>query len=331
MNAQRTPEYQKDQEKENLLEKLNRFLEPLEREEVSAFSEPKKPTLFVVGAPRSATTLTHQLCAQTEQFGYISNYIARFWMAPYIGALQQKALGILKSDDISYKSDFGRTHGWAGPHQFNYFWQRWLQYDENHQMKDEIIESIDIEYFRQEIAALESVLGKPILFKSLYCGLQIPFLKRALKNSKFVVCVREPLYQAQSILIGRKAFFGSEMGWFSLKPPQYHELKHEEPYIQVAGQIYYILTEIGKGLADMDQSEYLVLNQADLVDSPRREITRILKLAGLHLETPLDEIPERFENRNEQHLGDDDWAELKNAVFQYFEGRSSIEVLLGAS
>ena len=328
MNKKRTEEYRKDPNQEQLLEKLNEALESVERELVTEFSSPDKPTIFVVGAPRSATTLIHQLCAQTDQFGYISNYIARFWMAPYVGALQQKALGILEEARMSYNSDYGRTSGWPEPHQFNYFWKKWLRYDEDHPMNQDVLDAIDRTYFRAEIAALEGVFGQPMVFKSLYCGLQIDFLKEVLPRARFVVCTRDPLYQAQSILGGRKAFFGSYDGWFSLKPPQYHELKERSPYVQVAGQVYHILKEIGKDIAQLPDSEYVLIDQLDLVENPKREVGKILNLAGVESEKALEKIPDGFQNRNEQWLDDEEWANLKAAISEVFEGRSSREVLL---
>ncbi|TXT55795.1 MAG: hypothetical protein BAJATHORv1_30178 [Candidatus Thorarchaeota archaeon] len=326
---ERTDKYRKDQEQENILEKINRILEPLEIKEIQRFDSPLKKTLFIIGPPRGATTLLHQLVAETGVFGYISNYLARFWAAPYIGALQEKALNIRTKKDMSYQSDYGRTSGWYEPHQFNYFWKKWYRYDEDHQMKSEIIDCIDQVVFRQEIAALESVFEAPMVFKSLYCGLQIPFLRRTLKKSKFVICTRDPLYQAQSILLGRKAFFGDYSGWFSLKPPEYYELVKKSPYEQVAGQVYYILKAIGNAIADLSATEYVIIDHSDLIGNPHAQIRSVLQLAGLSAtEEIMNRIPESFENRNRQTITDTEWEKLKSAVESWFSGRDSIDILL---
>lgn len=318
MTEKRTQAYRKDQEIEKRLEKFNRIIEPLELELISGFDEPKKPTLFIIGAPRSATTLIHQLIAKIGYFGYISNFLARFWNAPYFGALQERAFEIRGKHQTSYESDYGRTKGWQEPHQFNYFWRKWFQFDENHQMKQDLIEKIDIKLFRQEIAALEDVFQKPVAFRSLYCGMQIPFLKKALKQAKFVICTRNPLYQAQSILIGRKAFFGNFRGWFSLKPKEYSGLKMKNEYEQVAGQIYYILKAIVAGLKQVDRSDYAVLRLEDLVSNPTKEMAKILRLVDIESSKELEGLPDNFEVRNVQKINEKEWQLLEAAVKGFF-------------
>ncbi|MFX1253990.1 MAG: sulfotransferase [Promethearchaeota archaeon] len=326
MSEKRTPEYRKDPENERRLEEINNILEPIERSLVSRFTEPKKPIIFIVGAPRSATTLVHQLVAQTGLFGYISNYLARFWKAPYFGALQEKAFGIRSAYQMSYKSNYGRTTGWHEPHQFNYFWQQRFQFDKDHQMKQEIIDKIDINFFRQEIAALEDVLLLPMVFKSLYCGLQIPFLKKALKRAKFVICIRNPLYQAQSILLGRKSFFGNYKGWFSLKPKEYPMLKLKDEYEQVIGQIYYILRTIEEDLKLIDPSDYIVLSQENLVLNPEKEIKKIIGLAKLDTSFEIKGIPNSFENRNKQILNNKEWLLLEKSIKSYFSREDDLNL-----
>jgi hypothetical protein len=330
-DSKRTDKYRKNQESEDLLGKINRIMEPLELEEIKGFTTPRFATVFVIGAPRSATTLIHQLVADTGLFGYISNYLARFWAAPYIGALQEKALGLRVNQDMTHDSDYGRTEGLNEPHQFNYFWQKWYQYDKNHQMSQEVIDRIDINLFRKEMAALESVLGLPLVFKSLYCSLQIPFLKKALPKSKFVICTRSPLYQAQSILGGRKAFFGTYNGWFSLKPPEYYKLIKLPPFEQVAGQILHILKGIGRGLSHIDQTDFIMVDQRDLAKNPLAAIEAITALAGIEAsDNALSRIPESFKDRNEQTLNDEEWTALKRAIDDYFGGQSSKEVIFEA-
>ena len=241
---QRTKEYAKDQTQELSLQLLNKYLASTELELIDNFDTPELPQIFIIGAPRAATTLMHQVLAKSSYFGYISNYIARYWEAPYFAALQGKMLDIYGKQIIQFESDFGRTNGWIEPHQFNYFWKKWLEYDENHQMSTENLITRNSTLFLKELHALENFFAKPLVFKSLYTGLQVNLLKKVLPNSKFVVMNRDPLYQAQSIFLARKSFFNDINGWFSLKPKEYFELIKLNPYDQIAGQIFYILSHI---------------------------------------------------------------------------------------
>src|SRR2546422_969456 len=100
----RLPKYQKDPQQEEQLRQLNQILAPLEQELTKNFNAPTQPIVFVVGVPRSGTTLLAQALAATGGFGYPDNFIARFWMAPFVGAKIEQALRIKETDAAaSYK------------------------------------------------------------------------------------------------------------------------------------------------------------------------------------------------------------------------------------
>jgi hypothetical protein len=88
------------------------------------------------------------------------------------------------------------------------------------------------------------------------------------------------------------------------------------------------LKEIGKDIAQLPDSEYVLIDQADLVENPKREVGKILNLAGAENDKALEKIPDGFQNRNEQRLDDEEWTNLKAAVSEVFEGHSSRDVLL---
>jgi len=321
--SERLKEYQKDPKTERSLEEINNILEPIEKGLVSTFTEPKKSVIFILGAPRSATTLLYQLVAETGYFGYISNFLARFWKAPYFGALQEKAFEVRTSYPISFQSNYGRTSGWNEPHHFSYFWQRWFQFDENHKMPKDLIKKTDLKYFKQEIAALESVFTLPMAFRSLYCNLQVTFLKKALNKAKFVICLRNPLYQAQSILLGRKAIFGNTKEWFSLKPPEYFELKKSNDYEQVTGQIFYVLKAIEDSLKNISRSDYVIIQLEKLVENPQQQMNKIIELIDknemdMKIRGKIPKIPVGFQNRNKQKISDTEWESLKKYVKKFF-------------
>src|SRR5665213_31108 len=80
-----TSTFGKDLAREKRLAALNELLAPVEAELERHYSAPRFPVTFVLGPPRSGTTLTSQLLAQSGLFGIISNFAARFWRAPALG------------------------------------------------------------------------------------------------------------------------------------------------------------------------------------------------------------------------------------------------------
>ena len=319
---ERTSEYRKDPEQEERLKHLNVHLAPLERQLISDFDQPRLPIVFIVGAPRSGSTLLSQTLAQTGLFSYVSNFVARFWRAPYVGMLIEDALGIRKLErDQSYVSRFGVTEGWAGPHEFGYFWSRWFRFGETHQLDARGLEEIDLDALRKELAALESVHNKPLCFKYLPFGLHIPFLAKHFENSIFVLCRRQPVYNMQSLLLARSKILGDEGHWWSLRPKEYSDLLSTSPYEQIAGQIYYTLKEIETGFSSLSPERFLHILYDDLCSQPRVEVNRIVETVsqiGVEADWKPDLIPDRFESTDVKRISNEAFRQLRKIAERYF-------------
>jgi hypothetical protein len=320
---ERTPEYRKDPEQERHLKNLNALLTPLEEQLISHFDEPQLPIVFIVGVPRSGSTLIAQVLAQTGAFSYITNFVARFWMAPYTGMLIQDALGIRDTKcNHSYVSKFGVTEGWTGPHEFGYFWSRWFPFGETHKLGTRELAEIDRSTLQKEVAALESVCNKPLFFKNMTCGLQIGFLAKLFGRSLFVLCRRHPLYNMQSLLLARESIFGDKHYWCSLRPKEYSELIALSPYEQVAGQVYYILKDIETSSLALSPGRFLQIQYDKLCAQPRNGVDEIIRAArclGASIDWEPEAIPERFESTDCQRVSDEEFQKLCQAAKRYFE------------
>ena len=225
IEPERTSKYRKSVKQELYLKRMNSLLSGFEEQLISKFNKPRLPTIFIVGVPRSGSTLLGQIMAQTGAFSCISNFVARFWMAPYLGMLIEQALDVQKRESQqAFHSSFGTTEGWAGPHEFGYFWSRWFEFDEVHKLSPKEVAKINRSELCKEIAALESIYKKPLFFKNLTCGLQITFLAELLEKSFFVLCRRHTLYNMQSLLLARQEIFGDKEYWWSLRPKEYFKL-----------------------------------------------------------------------------------------------------------
>ncbi len=325
---ERTPEYRKDPEQEERLKHLNARLAPLERQLISVFDRPRLPTVFIVGAPRSGSTLLSQALAQTGAFSYVSNFVARFWRAPYVGMLIEDALGIRKLEyNQAFVSRFGVTEGWVGPHEYGYFWSRWFHFGETHQLDAKELEEIDLDALRKELAALESVYNKPLCFKYLPCGLHIPFLAKHFENSIFVLCRRQSVYNMQSLLLARSEILGDAGNWWSLRPKEYTELLSTSPYEQIAGQIYYTLKDIETSFCSLSSERFLHILYDDLYSQPRVEVNRVVEAVrqiGVEVDWKPDLIPERFESTDVKRISDEEFQKLRKVAERYF-GANNID------
>jgi LPS sulfotransferase NodH len=209
-----------------------------------------KPIIYVVGAPRSGTTLAHQLLAACLPVGYVDNIAARFWRAPAVGLnLSRILLGEDRHKLIVYRSRLGVSEGLAGPHEFGYFWTHWMRYNDaiSHHLSENEILNVDTaglsRVLHEEILGDEGQQG--FLFKNLACGFQARMLSDVHPNSLFIHLQRDEYQTAASILDWRLKTAGSYESWFSLKPST-HPIAElaDDPAAQVVRQIRDIRAEM---------------------------------------------------------------------------------------
>ncbi len=286
-------EFEKDSEQEVFLERLNDILEPHQEEDYLDLEE-TYPTLFIIGAPRSGTTLLSQLVSVHLDVRYINNLIAAFWKAPVYGVrLSEKLIPHFRSS--LYQSQYGRTQGISEPHEFGYFWARFFGEDPLSQKTRDFEKQVDWERMRKVLINIAHAFKKPVVYKYLPMCWYVEAVGRILKKVCFVRVKRDPVQNAISIYNSRKKFLGSAAQWFSLKPLQYKELKNKPVWEQVAGQVAAIETFINDEIKKIDKDRLLDLNYTDLCKNPMEvlgAIKEMLNRNGGNVE--LLSEPERF-------------------------------------
>lgn len=314
--------YKKDHHFEDVLTDLNDALRPVELKYVSCFDEPQYPVIFVAGTQRSGTTLLMQLLIASFELGYVSNLVARFWKAPYVGALLFKELHQKQqSKSPDFISELGTTYGYEGPHEFGYFWQHWFPYNETHETSPEDLGRMNVSLFRQELAGIESAFDAPLAFKNpIVFSLNMEALARILPTAVFLVCHREPIYVAQSTLLSRMKFHGRKDQWFSVKPREYLWLK-DRPYPeQIAGQIFYTEKRITDSLSRITSDRHLIVEYKGFCEDPVGELECIQELVaklGYGL-VRTDYEPSPFQCTDIQRVDDGEWDRLQEACDLFY-------------
>lgn len=190
--------------------------------------------IFMVGAPRSGSTLAMQLMTDAFDLGYLANAHGQWYGAP---ALAERVLRPLAGRPPSnYESDLGRTYGTYAPSECGSWWYRFFRrhppYVELHE-----VDLRKMRQFRMSIAALCSAFQRPVVFKNMYATLRIQAIAHHVPESLFVVVHREEVDNAHSILEARYEQAGNYNAWFSVEPPGVERLKLLPPQEQVVEQI----------------------------------------------------------------------------------------------
>lgn len=267
----RTEGFQRSSLQEELLSGLNRRLAAAEQIAIDDLEVPAAPTLpvvFVIGAPRSGTTLTMQWLAMSGVFAYPTNLLSRFYKAPITGTQIQSLLTDPSYDfnrelagdcarGVEWHSDIGKTSGPLQPHEFSYFWRRFFPMDQARRLTVDEWRASDVAGFARGIAGIQTVSGKPFAAKGILGQYNLVHLAEALPTAIFIHTQRDPFYNAQSILRARERVYGDRHVWFSVQPPGWEDYLEQDPLEQVVAQVMLTNQAIADELACISPTRWI--------------------------------------------------------------------------
>lgn len=187
---------------------LAAFLPPLEGD--------PPPAIFIIGAPRSGTTLTYQLMLRAFRLAYINNLTGDFPRGGPVLARWLRCRHWRLPD--TFDSRYGRTTGWAGPAEGGRFWYHAIPPGRHHETRPDELSPANIEFMRRFVAAMDRAYRAPFVSKNVFNSVRVPLLDRVFPRSVFVVVWRDPLANAGSMLAGRRRSLGNEPGFWSVRP-----------------------------------------------------------------------------------------------------------------
>jgi Sulfotransferase family len=319
--------FAKDPDAEHFLEKLNEILAPHAESDLQDLEE-EHPTLHIVGAPRTGTTLLHQVVASGLEVGYVNHLVAAFWRAPVYGISLSRKLG-LDEPDSSFESGFGRTHGIAEPHEFGYFWNDHLRYPDLSERPPGHEDTIDWARLRRAIVNMAHASGRPLVFKPMLLAWHLERMAEQMPRTCYVWIRREQRQTALSLLSMRQALFGSLDEWASLRPGGPAWLADEQPWRQVAAQVIVLERTIESAFERLDPGSTLVVRYEELCASPRETLERIRDLLGAQgfAPAPRERAFPAFEERRPGLEGE--FGDRVDEALEYFAGTQGEPQLAG--
>ena len=279
---ERTERYRRNPELEALLERLNGLLAPAHESTTAGFIRPERPVVFIVGGPRSGTTLVMQWLAATGAFGYPSNLVARFFRTPYIGALihemvlnpryayRNDFIDVRPFDaDSEFSSDLGKTVGLAAPNVFWYFWRRFFDFGECPHLDANARKRADDAGFVRDLAALEAAFERPFALKGLIANWDVDYIDSLFDRALFIHVRRSAPAQMASILSARTRFRGDRRLWWGFRPPEKDVLSRAAtPEAEVAVQIHSTRRAIERAFATMHPARWLDIDYESFCEAP---------------------------------------------------------------
>lgn len=196
--------------------------------------------VFIIGAPRSGTTLIYQAFIYYFEIAYMTNLMAELYHAPYLATECSKLAPPVRNFDSSY----GTTNGFWGPHESAEFWYQWFPKSPDIYVGSQQLPQSPKGNMRSVISQMSQIAQNHLVFKNTFHSMRINPLLETFPEAVFIVCRRDLAQTAHSILKARIRNFGNPNQWWSVPPREYEEITKHPYWDQVVEQVYYINNQI---------------------------------------------------------------------------------------
>ncbi|MBC7864471.1 MAG: sulfotransferase [Bacteroidia bacterium] len=225
----------------DFLTNLNLQLEGLEKKLQDKDVTEEYSNIFILGLPRSGTTLISQLIFNHLDLACVNNLVARFWDAPLTGTYLSKIV-LNDTKSFTYSSKYAATDSIVSPHEFAYFWRKhFLSSDVTTSYPPERDALIDWKNVQNIILNMNRIMQKGFVFKTLeITGFYIDRFMKLFPKSIFVYIKRDNEDVAVSIAKARLDHYNTLDRWWATYPLEYNLLADKNYADQIAGQIFYL-------------------------------------------------------------------------------------------
>lgn len=231
------------------------------------------PPVFIIGAPRTGSTLLYQVLINRFEFTHLTNFHCMFYGAvsfveKWFGPSWEKG-GVSK-----YNSEFGISQGRWAPSECGEFWYRWFRRNPPYTSSEDISDR-KLDGLKRVIASLGNAGKRPILFKNMYCAFRLRPLVKAFPEALFIVIRRDTTLISRSLLAVRKRIYGNINTWWSMKPPEYNRLKDLSPQLQVTGQVKAIYNLIEREKIQLGSERFIEVEFDEFCKDVHGQLDRI--------------------------------------------------------
>lgn len=250
------------------------LLDPVARGHADSVPGP----VFIVGLPRSGTTLVYELMVQafdvaflTKIYGYtygLPNIVTRF-VAP-----------ATRNPKPRYRSVHGRIPGLLTPAENHSIWMRWFpeRPDLGHFCPAELMPPAEMPALNGLVESLSAIAHRPYIFKNVYFSMSISALLKAFSGARVLVITRDDDAVAASLL--RAGLDRASTEWWSVRPPFYADWQGRGLPDRVAYQVVRTGQVMERELARIGSSRCMSLAYEDLCRQPLQIMELLAKWGG---------------------------------------------------
>ena len=276
------------------LRRINKLLRPIDTC-LSKSGASIGPPLFVVGAPRSGTTLTYQVITQQMHVGYFTGAMNYLYGAPNM--VTRILHCFYHRPAAVFTSTYGKVNRLLSPAENANFWFQWFPEDgeKGHYVEPNNLKLDRYRELKHTVDSISRIAGKPMVFKNLYLSMVVGALAQIFTDARFIFVRRDRFYTCQSLYQARLRRSKSQR-WWSVKIPKYRELLSTPLWYQVVDQVVCTESIVRQDLDRFAHNRYMTLRYEDLCAHPHKVIRSLQSwLSPIGYEMYDDfRVPERF-------------------------------------
>ncbi len=283
------------------------------------FSALDKP-IFMIGVPRSGTTIIFEALCRHELLGWLTNYSEKFPSLPSLNLLR----GIMDNSVFSifgHKKQHGSTIPWnrylPKPYESYAFWNYYARenFAEDYLIR---IKANDAETIRVRNAVLKTVKyqGKQRFTTKLTGPGRIEYLNSIFPDAIFVHVIRDGRAVVDSLL--RVPFWKANGGydhpyWKNGFPDHYHqewEYSGKQPSLLTALQWRNIIERTREEAMELEQGRYHEIYYEDWVKDPVASVNKLLNYCELPASTKVTRYV--CENQHLKNMNRDSYSTMSD-------------------
>ena len=231
--------------------------------------------IFIIGAPRTGSTLLYQGITNYLKVQYTDNLINQMYRN-FVFAFVLSNFLFKNKQHGCYNSKHGTTFecGLHGPSECSGFWYRWMPIKKHFLQRNDLTKKQKNE-LKSNVLAVSNYFKSPIVFKNMNAGLRIDLLIDLFPNARFIHIQRNVLSTAISLLNVRKSVHNDKNKWWSLIPKEYNSLIDLPFNEQIVKQIYFVEKQIYQDLKKVNANNKLTVQYEDFCENPKAMLNKI--------------------------------------------------------
>ncbi|WP_193370338.1 sulfotransferase family protein [Pelagibius marinus] len=237
---------------------------------LSARGDAAPTAIFILGAPRTGSTVFYQALCSRFALPFIANLTNdSFAETPIVGLSIQKSLPV----QIRYDSRYGKTEGPFQPSEGSAVMTRWFGGGHPSALVSaRILEGME-PHFLATLAAAEALFAAPLVIKNAWHCFRVPYLAEALPSARFIWIRRDVGAAAKSDLAARYHTKGSAQEWNSATPVNVEDLRRLAPAAQVVENQHAFNTAVAAGLTRHAGGRWREIWYEDFCNDPEAVLT----------------------------------------------------------